>query len=75
MCNNYSIILFSLRIIALCRSYSSLLSFPKHSLLQDSLYCVLEFVCVCGCSCAFPSIMLVPLDNMMPFKDLKPNCS
>lgn len=32
------------------------------------MYCVLEFVCACVCSCAFPSIMLVPLENMMPFR-------
>lgn len=58
----------------LCRSCCSLLSFPKpsSSLLQDSLCCVLEFVCACVCSCAFSSKTLVPLENMTPCRSLKP---
>lgn len=69
LCTNCSISSFSLRAETLCRSYRSLLSSPKPPLLQDSQYCVLEFVRACGCSCAFSS--MVPVKKMMPFIGLK----
>lgn len=43
----YNDLFSQLTVIPLCRSYCSLLSLPKPSLLQDSVSCVLEFVRVC----------------------------
>lgn len=59
LCTNCRISSFSLWAETLCRSYRSLLSFPKSPPLQDSLYRVLEFVCARGCSCAFSSLVPV----------------